>query len=1038
MMPQWTKEQQRAIDLEGQNILVSAGAGSGKTAVLTERVLRKLKEGVELDQLLILTFTKAAAKEMRDRIRGAITENGSLKDQLAKVDTAFITTFDSYALSLVQKYHYLLGVSRNLKIADDGIIKIAEQKILTDLFESRYDKEDALFQELIATFFVRGDDALQENILAMYKKLDLRYDKRSYLENYMKNYFTDEVIESRLKDYLAYLKDQVAELHYQVELLSYEVDGDFYAQVEDMLTPLWNAQSYSDIKRAIDVSLPHLKNATPEAKNRRKTVKDTQDKIKELLRYQDEEEIKSILLSTKNTTQVIVDLLLDFDTLFTNYKEANELYTFTDISKLAIKLVLENKNVAQEISEGFNEILVDEYQDTSDLQELFISAIAKNNVYMVGDIKQSIYRFRNANPLIFKEKYEHFAKGENGVKIDLNKNFRSRQEVLEDINQIFDRVMDSRIGGANYRESHRLLFGNNDYVNEGKVDVSCNLEIRNYNRLDYKEFTSEEKEAFLIAQDIKDKVENGYLVVNRKPFYVRPVRYDDFAILIDRSKSFDLFKKVFTYFKIPISIEKEENMANDDDLGLIKNILRLILKTKEKNYDSNFQFAFMAVGRSYLFRYLDEELFEALKEEDYFRLPMMDIVSNLSQKLEIFTARQLLKAIFEDFDFYEKMISIGNIESRLNRMEYLLNLASSLEEQGYTVYNMIDYFEDIVDLSLDIKYKINEAKGNSCRIMTIHASKGLEFPICYYAGLASRFNISDIKDKFLYHERFGIITPYFKEGIGETITKLLFKEDFYEQEISERMRLLYVALTRAREKMILFTSINPEKIPLLLPKDQVEFSERIKYKSFENLLKSIYQNLEPYIVNVDLSKANLTKDYNISSKIPFSELITESEEDLVSKERVYEKEEVVNKRYSKETKHLFTKEEKENMTFGKKFHEILENIDLQNVDESLLPEFYLKKIQVLTSLPMVKDAKEIYQEYEFYDLDEHRHGIIDLLLVHENENYIVDYKLKNIEDDAYIAQLEGYKKYIEKRTNKKTTTYLFSIMEGTLKEVSTN
>ena len=464
----WTKEQQDAINLEGKNIIVSAGAGSGKTAVLTERTLRKLKSGIHINELLILTFTNAAAAEMKERIRKAINKTPNLEEEATLIDGAYITTFDSFSLSIVKKYHTRLNITSNIKITDEVIIDIKKNKILDDIMDKYYlsPKED--FTKLIQDFCLKDDKDLKKYILSTYKKIELKYNKEKYLEEYMSSYFTEENISKFIKEYLDLINSYRKNISNLITDLNDYFDGDYVSAIEDQLSKLLHASSYEEIASSLDFrSLnPVPKSSHEEGKKIKETISAQIKELKSLLIYQTEEEMKEEILSTKSNVKVIIDIIKDLDKQLTLYKQENEIYNFNDIAHLAIKVVTDFKDVREELTNSFNEILVDEYQDTSDTQEMFISLISKNNVYMVGDIKQSIYRFRNANPYIFKNKYDTYRDTDAGIKIDLVKNFRSRKEVLDNINLLFDLIMDDEIGGADYKASHRMVFGNNTYLEQ--------------------------------------------------------------------------------------------------------------------------------------------------------------------------------------------------------------------------------------------------------------------------------------------------------------------------------------------------------------------------------------------------------------------------------------------------------------------------------------------------------------------------------------------------------------------------------------------
>ena len=466
----WTKEQNDAIYETGKNIIVSAGAGSGKTLVLSERVLEHVKSGIPINEMLILTFTRAAAEEMKRRIRKKLVKN-NLVEQVNLIDSSFITTFDSYSLSLVKKYHHLLNVSRNINIIDENILKIKVSELLDELLEEEYEKRDPLFTKLISDFCVKDDKLIKKTILNLLDKLNMKYDMDNYLDTYLDNFYNLDNIKNNLLDYVSIIKGKINEINNNLSDISLYVDGDYYSKLLDSLNNLINSNDYLSIKNSIPDKLPNLpKNSEEIVKNKKGIISDLLKEIREYTKYSSEEELIDTYLLTKDYVNELIILIRKLNDKINEFKFNNDLYDFIDISKLAIKVVEENENIRLELRYYFKEILVDEYQDTNDLQEYFINLIGNNNIYMVGDIKQSIYRFRNANPDIFRSKYNNYSTGDGGLKIDLLKNFRSRKEVLDNVNLIFDYIMDDYIGGANYTESHRMVAGNISYDNEGKTN----------------------------------------------------------------------------------------------------------------------------------------------------------------------------------------------------------------------------------------------------------------------------------------------------------------------------------------------------------------------------------------------------------------------------------------------------------------------------------------------------------------------------------------------------------------------------------------
>ena len=1013
-MPVWTKEQNDAIYKSGTNIIVSAGAGSGKTAVLSERVIDKLKQGIHINELLILTFTKAAASEMKERIRKKIKKE-NLVQELDMIDAAYITTFDSFALSIVKKYHYLINVSKDVNIIEESVVKIKKEEFLDEIFEEKY-RNDNDFKKLISDFCVKDDKEIRTQILNISDKLDMLIDKIDYLENYQ---FSD--IDKDINSYLIYIKKQVLSLEDIIIELSDYTDSEYLNKLYESINPLLSSDTYDEIKINSNLKLPPLPRGSLDET---KKIKDKLNKkiksINDLCSYENIDNIKDTILKTKDYVKVIIDIILNLTKKINYYKYQNDLYEFTDIALLAIKIVKENPHIALELKNSFKEIMIDEYQDTNDLQEEFIKYISSNNVYMVGDIKQSIYRFRNANPNIFKNKYDSYSKEIGGIKIDLNKNFRSRKEVLDDINLIFNLIMNDDIGGADYLKTHQMVFGNNAYINEGATKQDYDLEILEYEN-NNNNFSKDEVECFLIANDIKNKIDNNYQVFDKDELVLRKARYSDFVILLDRSANFDLFKKIFEYHQIPLNILKEEKMNNDQDIYVLNNLIKFVIKVNNKEYDSDFRYLFISIMRSFIYNENDDIIFKYFLNKNYYDSDLFKKAKEISID---FNPSYVINEILEKFSFYEKLITIGNIEASLIKVDQIIDMANNLTD--YDIILFSNHLDKMIRENYQMKYQINNDLGDAVKIMTIHKSKGLEYHICYFANMYKSFNIRELNEKFLYSNKYGIVTPYFDEGIGNTIYKTLIKEDYIKEEISEKIRLFYVALTRAKEKMIMvmpYSEINSFNKELVLKNDIKE-----QYRSFLDIINSIKNRLEKYLIKVDVP--NLTKDYN---------LIKENDYDILEFEKLnvenidIENEEIKESNFSKKINEVITKDKKKLLKFGTEFHELLENLDF-NKEINLENKFYQEKINNFLKSDILKnyqDAK-IFKEYEFmYIKDDIKyHGIIDLMLEYDDHIDIIDYKLKNIDDKKYVEQLTGYKNFIESKSNKKVNLYLYSIIDS--------
>lgn len=1019
-MSRWTSDQEEAITRTGSNIIVSAGAGSGKTAVLTERTIRKLLNCGNINRLLILTFTNAAAGEMKERIRKAIKKAG-LKEQLDYIDSAYITTFDSFALSLVKKYHTTLYLSPNISIMDNSIEVLKTNEIIDNIFESMYG--DVNFDKLINDFCIKSDDNIKEVVKEISKKLDLIPEKKEYLENYITTHFSDEFINSEINKYLNIIKEVKDSINEPYKELISRVDNKFIETFN--LEPLLNSNTYDKIKTNISlVGSPRKnKDCSDDFKIYKDEITSIIKKLKDLTRFENIEEMKESLLSTKPYIIAISDIINKFDDYFNKYKKDNDLYTFSDIALMAIKILKENNDIREELKTSFDEIMVDEYQDTSDIQEEFINLISNNNVYMVGDIKQSIYRFRHANPYIFRNKYDNYSKGNGGIKIDLLKNFRSRGEVLNNINLIFNLIMDNSVGDAEYKESHQMNFGNTNYIEGCKTNQNNDMEVLTYNPKEIEEFSNDEIEAFTTAYDIKEKIENKYLVVDKETNSLRECKYGDFAIIMDRGTSFDLYKKIFEYVGIPITQIKNEKLTLGDDLIVLKNLINLIVKINLNELDDEFKYYLTSISRSYLFKTNDEEIFDILKSNTFYKSELY----KKCKSINIFELSNLdlLNKIIEEFNYYEKLINIGNIKESMIKIDYLKDLSINLSSIGYTPIEFAKYLSDMIDVEA-IEYSLNSDNSDSVKILNIHKSKGLEYSICYFTGLFKRSNDEDKKAKFIVDSNYNIITPYVDNAIKQTILKDLLLSLENKESISEKIRLFYVALTRAREKFIIVCPLDKdiEGYTTLVPT-----SIRLTYNRISDMLESIMPVLVPYTKDIDFNKVILTRDFEKIKSYNYKEKIKKINTRIKKINNNIEYEELNQSRFSKVTNKLITIDEYNNMKEGIKLHYIFETEDFKNSNNSYILNF-VKHIDL--------NYINCFKEYEFiYEEDnEIKHGFIDLMLEYENHIDIIDYKMKNITDENYLKQLNGYKNYIESISEKYVNIYLYSILDNNLQKLN--
>lgn len=1034
-MPDWTKEQQEAIEKSGSNIIVSAGAGSGKTAVLSERILEKVKQGVKLDSLLVLTFTEAAAFEMKDRIKKKIKKEPTTSHLANEVDSAYITTFDSYALSIVRKYHYLLGIDKNVNIIDKAIINLYKENTLNDIFEDLYKEENYKFLDLIEFTSIKSDFNLKKQIIQIDNELDKKIYKDDFLNNYLSEYLNDNFYLKIYSEFESFL-DNIISLakDYFDSFISSLDDGDeselkIINHFKDYYSPFFEASTYLEKLATLSSKAPGDSIKNKEADDFKKIFNKLISDFKKLAQYPSKEEYIKDFHESKHFIEIIIYILKELNKRVNEYKFKNLFFDFVDIAKMSIKCMKENPVELTKLRNSLTEILLDEYQDTNDLQEEFISLIANDNVYMVGDIKQSIYRFRNANPSIFMNKYESYKINNGGIKIDLMKNFRSRREVVNAINLVFNPIMSLSRGGADYKKDHIMHFGLDAYETSGKID-SQNFMVECPSYIIENDEDSTLVEIFYMAKDIINKMNNNYLVMNKNDSKIRKASYSDFAILIDNSNKFNEIVKVFNYFNIPTEVIKSDDLSSNSLIHTFSNILNLIYLDNKQEYNTDYKLSFMSVGRSFIMNMKDNELANYILNKTFKESNLFKIINKISNNIEIKSNSMLIEEIINEFDIINKLPLIGSVEQNLMRIEYINSLAINYSNLNLNGCLFIDKLKEVLDSDFKIEIDKFSSGVDSVKIMTIHKSKGLEYPVVYLPFLTSNFFISENQSSFMYSKDYELIVPFKNEE--HSISKKLHILKEKEESFSEKIRLFYVALTRAREKLIII-----RKDPTY--EDNLDDYVVSNSSNLNDLLNCIGGRLKPYTYLIDIPSLNISKDYIYS--INKNTINTSSNiKDTVSyKLNIDTSKEIEAVHSSKVVKELLDPKVIENMQLGTKMHEIMESIDLLNPDYSNIDSWMINHIKYFLSLDILKGIEnaKVYKEYEFsFTIDKKYHGIIDLLIEFDDKVLIIDYKLNDIDNEEYINQLSSYKEYIKYlNLNKEVHMYLFSFLENKIKEI---
>lgn len=1019
----FTQEQLEAIETKTTNIIVSAGAGSGKTAVLTKRIEQLVLNNIKIDELLVLTFTKKAANEMKERIKKAIEKHQFLIDQYNKIENSYITTFDSFTSSILKKYHYELNIDKDFTIPVDGIIEIKLNEILNEIFEQYYDKEDEHFQKLIYKYALKNDKSLKSNIIKIYNKLLSLPNFYEYIFNYEKKYYSKQAVSEAIVLFESCLNSEISKINPYLEII--QNDELYYKKIKSELDELLLSKTYDEIKSSLKIKLSMVPKNSDEQLVEAKGI--ISKKIKELQKlcvYENKELIFDFVEETKNDVLILLEIIKKLHKEINEYKKLENYLTFDDITKKSIELLEKNETIRLELKSNFKEILIDEYQDTNDVGEKLINLISNNNVYVVGDVKQSIYKFRNANPSLFQQKYDDYKNTNAGIKIDLNNNFRSRKQVVDTINLVFSYIMDDIIGGANYRLDHNMNAGNMSYL---ETKDNYDLEIYNYSKEDYENYNKEEKEIFIIANDIKNKVRDKYKIT--KSNSLTDINYEDFCIILEKSSSFDTYKKIFEFLSIPLTIIKDSNIANENLMLIIKNYVNLIIKIKNNEIDESFKHSFISLERSFLYNELDENIYQIFIDNSFKNSKLYNTIKNiLDNKLN--SINQLIVSFIDKFNLYEKMVYNANIKNNDMILEFLYNTSLEFDNSSKTIEEYYEYLIKIKEYDIKINSTSTISSSNAVTIMTIHKSKGLEFPVCYIAGTTGKFNISELSDKFLISKKYGIVAPFYNGEFYPNFFKKIIEEEEIKEIVSEKIRLFYVAMTRAKEKNIIVTTLDNDKDYDIKSK-VVRIEDKVKYRSFNDILKSIYPIIQTNLKKVDLDKIGLTKDYKKIIEVRDNYDLKSNVEKVQVKDLKLETNLIDNKKVIFNVNKFLSDKENQNIKIGIEFHKILEEYEFHKItkDEN---EF----IQKIKETPFMKNIenKKIIREFEYSFND--KIGIIDMILISDELIEVIDYKLTDINKNEYEEQIKSYTNYIKSLyKDKKVEAYLYSITTGKYRKI---
>ena len=1038
----WNEEQKKVIETRNADILVSAAAGSGKTAVLVERITRLIcDEGVSFDELIVMTFTKAAAQEMRERVERAMRDrlaedpgNTHIRTQLAAIARARISTIDSICQTLIKQYYQYLDIDPNFRVADEGELKTMRKDIIAELLEEKYEEADEAFMVLADSFVKKEDDSsIEELILKLFYAADNKTSPERFLEELreeaVREVDGDYEDSAWFKYFIKYVNEAMEdylELFEAAKDICEEADGPakYIKDIElreQLINKISGADTYETLYKAVsEAAFPKI--ATITAKDnvdpvKKAAVKNILDSLKKFINQLNEkvtvltpELLKTVISESAAVNKTVTELTAEFLGCYKAAKREANIIDFGDMEHYAVELLYEEhdgemrfSSIADELSRQLKEIMIDEYQDSNGVQDAILKALSaerfgRPDIFMVGDVKQSIYRFRKADPKVFTEKYDSFTTAGEHIKIELNSNYRSRKEVVDSVNAVFDKIMRRELGGVEYDEAARLNAGasyaDNVLINEsGEAVSACRSEImvldasvaaeEDDGKLEKLLMSGEEAgedadedtkakelEFIMIAERIgelvnKQEPDKSYKVQD-KSGVLRPAKYSDIAILMRNLKSnADMLAEVLEANGIPSVYDKKQGYFDTPELKLSIALLNIIDNPHQ-------DIALAAVMRSPLFGFSDDELayiksdYEEHKQEqteavievsasadrdtetasaaaeagaytaaeteaanvapgevfgqlsfdfgpdeaaqpelrvdvesltdkpefdikaesrdDYLNAVRYAAINNdkarrFTEELdhfrnlaEVLPVNRLLERIFDESGYYNYVSAMPLGTVRRRNLDKLIVMAENYAGTGMRgLYNFIRYLEAMLEADIDDGGADNtEADTDSVRIVTIHGSKGLEYPIVFLARCSDGDSDKD-KSVIAADDELGIASDYTDLEVGiryPSLKKTVIKLKNKEEDKGESLRLLYVAMTRAKEKLIITGNKNGTKKQSTEERIQetADYGDLI-YEASGNrgkLPKRMISEAKSYLELILLAAGNDVRDYELS------------------------------------------------------------------------------------------------------------------------------------------------------------------------------
>lgn len=886
---QFTDNQWQAVFDGDENILVSASAGSGKTTVLVRRVIEKLKSGVDIDRLLIVTYTEAAAKEMKERIQVALqkaitSESEPEKKQhfihqLTLLPTANISTLHAFCLTVIRRFYYLIDMDPVFRLlTDETEMLLLKEDVWDDLREKFYAENEEAFYQLTSNFSNdRSDDGLTRLIFSLYEFARANPDPKEWLAHLADSY----TIKGQLGDsalFQDFLKPQVMEsllrcVDRYEEMIRLTEGEEKLSKIADLarnekeFVETFSSQlADNDLESGYDISktvkferyptvrVEELKETAVQAKNLREQNKKAVNDILANLFTLSPEQMKTILEQARPLVEEMAQVGNAFINAYSTQKLKKGLVDFNDLEHFTLNILtkkVDGKWFETEASkyyrEKFDEVLVDEYQDVNRLQETILYWLRKplaeeGNLFMVGDVKQSIYSFRLADPTLFIEKYNQYGQNKEGKRIILAENFRSRKNVLDFTNLVFEQLMDERVGQIAYDEAAQLVHGFDQFEEAENYDTELLIYEKKSEQLeeplilDDSQLILEDKtegELHMTALKIRELIDKKFLIYDKATKENRPLMYQDIVLLTPTKKNNLTILEIFKQAGIPIQVNDAQNYFQATEVQTMVALLQII--------DNPYQdIPLAAVLRSPIVGLKENELVtirlaakkssyyeafltfnqmepkevseQALKEKTIHFSELLEQWRELARRNQLAT---LIWQIYQDTAYLDYVGGMAAGKQRQANLFALVDRAASYEQTSFRgLFQFVRFIEKMQEKDKDLAEPVILSEENAVRVMTIHASKGLEFPVVFILDMTKEFNLGDLNERYIFDDRLGVGIRYLDQNdrmLFETLPFLAIKQAKLKKLLSEEMRKLYVALTRAEQKLYLVGSYNNQE-----------------------------------------------------------------------------------------------------------------------------------------------------------------------------------------------------------------------------------